>query len=58
LLDKDGEFTAEVPLNGQGQFRFFAAPGKWRVRILVPGATTDREVLAAVGAAVDLTIAL
>ncbi len=58
LLDKDGEFTAEVPLNGQGQFRFFAAPGKWTVRILAPGATTERVVLAVVGTAVDLTIPL
>ncbi len=58
LLDKDGEFTAEVPLNGQGQFRFFAAPGKWTVRILAPGATTDRVVLAEVGTAVDISIAL
>jgi len=58
LLDKDGEFTAEVPLNGQGQFRFFAAPGKWTVRILAPGATAERVVLTVVGAAVDLTIPL
>ena len=58
LLDKDGEFTAEVPLNGQGQFRFFAAPGKWTVRILAPGATAERVVLAVVGTAVDLTIPL
>jgi len=58
LLDKNGEFTAEVPLNGQGQFRFFAAPGKWTVRILAPGATTDRVVLAEVGTAVDISIAL
>lgn len=58
LLDNDGEFTAEVPLNDQGQFRFFAAPGKWTVRILVPGDTADRAVLALVGTAVDLTIPL
>lgn len=58
LLDKDGEFTAEVPLNQFGQFRFFAAPGKWTVRILAPGASTDQVVLAKVGSAVDLTIPL
>ena len=37
LLDSDGEFVAEVPLNELGQFRFFAAPGRWTVRALVPG---------------------
>ena len=29
LLDSSGEFTAEVPTNKEGQFRFFAAPGSW-----------------------------
>jgi hypothetical protein len=58
LLDSDGEFVAEVPLNDQGQFRFFAAPGKWRVRALVPGAQGEREVSATYGQAVELTISL
>ena len=38
LLDGGGEFTAEVPTSATGQFRFFAAPGTWTLRALVPGA--------------------
>ena len=30
LLDRTGEFTAEVPTSATGQFRFFAAPGRGR----------------------------
>jgi hypothetical protein len=41
LLDSTGEFTAEVPTSPEGGFRFFAAPGTWTVRALVPGGTVD-----------------
>jgi hypothetical protein len=58
LLDNDGEFVAEVPLNEHGQFRFFAAPGKWTVRTLVPGAQAQVTASAAYGEAVELTISL
>ena len=58
LLDVDGEFVAEVPLNSQGQFRFFAAPGEWTVRALVPGATGEAKVRADYGRAVEVTISL
>ncbi|NDA79615.1 MAG: DUF1416 domain-containing protein [Actinobacteria bacterium] len=58
LLDRDGEFVAEVPLNEHGQFRFFAAPGNWTVRALVPGATSQVEVSAEYGRALELTISL
>ena len=58
LLDSDGEFTAEVPTNGHGQFRFFAAPGAWTVRALVPGAIGEAKADADYGRAVDLTISL
>ncbi|MVU79226.1 DUF1416 domain-containing protein [Nocardia sp. ET3-3] len=34
LLDENGDFTAEVVASGTGDFRFFAAPGKWTVRAL------------------------
>jgi hypothetical protein len=36
LLDSRGEFTAEVVTSATGQFRFFARPGSWTVRV-VPG---------------------
>jgi hypothetical protein len=34
LLDGSGEFTAEVVTGEEGQFRFFAAPGRWTLRAL------------------------
>jgi hypothetical protein len=34
LLDASGEFTAEVVTSAAGQFRFFAAPGRWTLRAL------------------------
>jgi hypothetical protein len=59
LLDGGGEFTAEVPTSATGQFRFFAAPGTWTLRALVPGATVDRKVhLAEQGARAEVVIAV
>jgi hypothetical protein len=50
LLDAAGEFTAEVPTNDDGEFRFFAAPGPWTVRTLAPrAAPVDRAVVAQQG---------
>jgi Protein of unknown function (DUF1416) len=34
LLDRSGEFTAEVVSSATGDFHFFAAPGSWTVRVL------------------------
>ncbi|WP_430331008.1 DUF1416 domain-containing protein [Rhodococcus sp. ACT016] len=34
LLDGTDEFTAEVVASATGDFRFFAAPGTWKVRAL------------------------
>jgi len=58
LLDGSGEFTAEVPTSATGQFRFFAAPGTWTLRALVPGATVDRTVVAQQGEPADVAIAV
>lgn len=58
LLDRTGEFTAEVPTSATGQFRFFARPGEWTLRTLAPGATADRKVVAALGNIAELEIAL
>ena len=59
LLDSTGEFTAEVPTSATGQFRFFAAPGSWRVRTLAANVTpVDRAVVAASGEVADLQIDL
>lgn len=59
LLNEGGEFVAEVPLGPDGGFRFFAAPGRWTVRVLAPGGVnTDRTVSAETGrvAAVEVSV--
>ena len=56
LLDATGEFTAEVPTNNEGQFRFFAAPGSWTLVVQAPGARVEKKVVAAQGNATDLII--
>ncbi len=59
LLDRSGEFTAEVPVSATGQFRFFAGPGTWTLRVLAPKADpVDRVVEAAIGSVADVAIEL
>lgn len=58
LLDATGEFTAEVPTNAEGQFRFFAAPGAWTLVVQAPGARVEEKVLAERGIATDLLITI
>jgi hypothetical protein len=50
LLDRTGEFVAEVVSGPLGQFRFHVVPGTWTVRVLVPGAEAQREVATVSGA--------
>ena len=49
LLDATDEFTAEVVTSPEGEFRFFAAPGDWKVRSLAPVGKGERVVAADVG---------
>jgi hypothetical protein len=50
LLGTGDEFVAEVPLGGDGGFRFFAAPGSWTLRVLAPGGLrAERRVTANYG---------
>jgi uncharacterized GH25 family protein len=59
LLDRTGEFTAEVPTSATGHFRFFAADGDWTLRTLAPRSeTVDRQVHAAIGTVSEVTIAI
>jgi hypothetical protein len=59
LLDKTGEFTAEVPVSATGHFRFFAGDGAWTLRTLAPGdVTVDTPVEAAVGSIAEVAIAI
>ena len=45
LLDKDGEFVAESPTSREGSFAFFAAPGEWTVRLILPTGSVDRRTV-------------
>ena len=59
LLDRSGEFTAEVPTSATGQFRFFAAPGEWTLRTLAPRAdVVDRKVVAQRGVVAEVAVAI
>ncbi|AIY18890.1 DUF1416 domain-containing protein [Pimelobacter simplex] len=59
LLDKSGEFTAEVPTSATGHFRFFAGDGQWTLRTLAPKADpVDRAVQAQTGSVAEVLIAI
>ncbi len=49
LLDTTDEFTAEVVTSPEGEFRFFAAPGEWKLRSLSPVGRGERVLSASVG---------
>jgi hypothetical protein len=57
LLDRSGEFTAEVPTSATGHFRFFAGEGEWTLRTLAPKVeAVDQKVEARVGSVAEVTI--
>ena len=59
LLDRTGEFTAEVPTSATGHFRFFAGDGEWTLRTLAPRADpVDTAVHAAVGSVAEVSVTL
>jgi hypothetical protein len=59
LLDRTGEFTAEVPTSATGHFRFFAGEGDWTLRTLAPQAEpVDRTVHAEVGSVAEVTVSI
>jgi len=59
LLDRAGEFTAEVLTSATGHFRFFAGPGDWTLRTLAPSAEpVDSQVHAAVGVVAEVAVAV
>jgi hypothetical protein len=59
LLDRSGEFTAEVQASATGQFRFFAAPGEWTLRTLAPKVpSVDHAVVAAQGDVAEVRISV
>ena len=57
LLDRTGEFTAEVPTSATGHFRFFAGDGDWTLRTLAPKAQpVDTKVVAATGSVAEVQV--
>ena len=49
LLDATDEFTAEVVTSPEGEFRFFAAPGEWKLRALASVGKGQRVLEAETG---------
>ncbi|HVU61358.1 MAG TPA: DUF1416 domain-containing protein [Mycobacteriales bacterium] len=60
LLDGTGEFTAEVVTSATGQFRFFARPGSWTVRVIPGGGHSggDAKVDVAAGEISEVRISV
>lgn len=59
LLDTGGDFAAEVRTGEAGEFRFFAAPGPWTLRVLAPGRDrVDHDVEARLGEVTEIRIEL
>jgi hypothetical protein len=59
LLDRTGEFTAEVPTSATGHFRFFAGPGDWTLRTLAPRTEpVDTAVTAEIGAIQEVAVSV
>src|SRR6478672_2373808 len=57
LLDRAGEFTAEVPTSATGHFRFFAGPGEWTLRTLAPRIEpVDTKVVAQRGSVSEVAV--
>jgi hypothetical protein len=56
LLDRSGEFTAEVQSSATGYFRFYAAAGDWTLRTLYRGGSVDTAVTAEQGRAVEAQV--
>jgi hypothetical protein len=58
LLDSSGEFTAEVVTSATGDYRFFAAPGRWTVSVLHRDGSVRRDVAAAEPGLVEFPLTL
>jgi hypothetical protein len=58
LLDATGEFTAEVVTSATGDFRFFAAPGKWTLSVLHRDGSARKDVHALEPGLVEVPLAL
>lgn len=58
LLDASEEFTAEVVTSATGDFRFFAAPGKWTLSVLHRDGAARKDVHALEPGLVEVALVL
>ncbi|MFV2195742.1 DUF1416 domain-containing protein [Nocardiopsis sp. LOL_012] len=57
LLNESDDFVGEVATGDEGTFRFFAADGTWKVRVLASqGFKGEYPVQAEVGKVIDLQV--
>ena len=57
LLNSSDDFVGEVATGDEGTFRFFAADGEWKVRVLASqGFTGEYTVTAEVGKVIDVQV--
>lgn len=58
LLDASGEFTAEVVTSATGDYRFFAAPGKWTLSVMHRDGKARKDVHALEPGLVEAPVSL
>ena len=58
LLEGSGEFTAEVVTSATGDFRFYAAPGRWTLSVLHREGSARKQVDAAGPGLVEASVVL
>jgi uncharacterized GH25 family protein len=58
LLDSTDEFTAEVVTSATGDFRFFAAPGQWKLSVLHRDGSARKDVHALEPGLVEASLVL
>ena len=57
LLNASDDFVGEVATGEEGTFRFFAADGDWKVRVLASqGFTGEYQVTAGIGKVIDIQV--
>ncbi|MDA8369226.1 MAG: DUF1416 domain-containing protein [Nocardiopsaceae bacterium] len=57
LLNSSDDFVGEVATGEEGTFRFFAADGEWKVRVLASqGFTAEYAITAETGKVIDLHV--
>ncbi len=58
LLDRHGDFLAELPTGADGGFTFFVIPGDWTLRLISAEGTKDLAITLVDTDATDLSITI